>query len=288
LLYKELMSIKLRFSIALLRRMLVYSLPILVIGIAGMINQNIDKILIPFLIPDKENPMYQLGIYGANYKLAVLMNMFIQSFRYSFEPFFFNRNTGEKNDNPVVYATVMKYFVIFGLLIFLGMVLNLDLVKLLIPLEYRVGIKVVPIILIADLFFGIFFSASIWYKLKDKTWYGAVIALTGALITLILNFIFIPLWGYMGSAIALLVCYSVMMVMNYFWGQKYYPVPFNVKRMAYYFVISMIIYSVSFLYAGFDSGIKLFFSFILLALFVGWVIYLEKDELMMILKKNKG
>jgi O-antigen/teichoic acid export membrane protein len=253
-----------------------------------MINQNIDKILIPFLIPDDKNPMYQLGIYGANYKLAVLMNMFIQSFRYSFEPFFFNRNSGKNQDNPAVYATVMKYFVLFGLLIFLAMVLNLDIVKQLIPDKYHEGIKVVPVILIADLFFGVFFSASIWYKLKDKTWYGAIIACTGAIITIVLNFALIPVWGYMGSAIALLVCYSVMMIMNHFWGQKYYPIPVNVKRIGLYFIISLSVYAVSLLYQEFDPGIKFLISLLWISLFTGLVFILEKQEIMSILKKNKG
>jgi len=288
MLYKEWSVIKLQFEPALLKMMLIYSLPILVIGIAGMINQNIDKILIPFLIPDDKNPMYQLGIYGANYKLAVLMNMFIQSFRYSFEPFFFSRNSGDNRDNPAVYATVMKYFVVFGLLIFLAMTLNLDIVKLLIPEKYHEGIKVVPIILVADLFFGIFFSASIWYKLKDKTWYGAIIALTGAVITLILNFIFIPVWGYMGSAVALLICYTVMMVMNHFWGQKHYPIPLNIKRIIAYFIFSLLIYAISFLYRDFDPGIKLLISIFWISLFSGLVFLMEKNELMSILKRNKG
>ena len=221
-------------------------------------------------------------------KLAVLMNMFIQSFRYSFEPFFFSRNSGDTRDNPAVYATVMKYFVVFGLLIFLAMVLNLDLVKLLIPPKYHEGIIVVPVILVADLFFGIFFSASIWYKLKDKTWYGAIIALTGALITLVLNFILIPVWGYMGSALALLVCYTVMMVLNHVWGQKYYPIPLNVKRIAGYFVLSLLICSLSLVYRGFDPLIKLVISFFLLLFFTGVVFLLEKKELLSILKRNKG
>jgi len=288
LLFKELSVIKPHFDPVLIKMMLLYSFPILVIGIAGMINQNIDKILIPFLIPEDKNPMYQLGIYGANYKLAVLMNMFIQSFRYSFEPFFFNRNSGDNRDNPAVYATVMKYFVVFGLLIFLAMALNLDIVKLLIPAKYHEGIKVVPIILVADLFFGIFFSASIWYKLKDKTWYGAIIALTGAIITLVMNFVLIPVWGYMGSAVALLVCYTVMMVINHFWGQKHYPIPLNVKRITTYFIISLLIYVFSLLYRDFDPGIKLLISFFWISLFSGLVFLMEKKELMSILKRNKG
>jgi O-antigen/teichoic acid export membrane protein len=288
LLYKEIFHIKPVFDKALLLKMLAYSLPILVIGLAGMINQNIDKILIPFLLPADHNPMYQLGIYGANYKLAVLMNMFIQAFRYSFEPFFFNRNKKETEDNPMIYATVMKYFIIFGLLIFLGMVLNIDIVKHIIPFKYQDGIRVVPIILIADLFFGVFFSASIWYKLKDRTWYGAYIALIGAAITLVLNIVLIPVWGYMGSAVSLLVCYFTMMIINYFWGQKFYPIPYDLKRIVVYFIVSLLLYSISFFYSGIPPILKFLLNNILLIGFLFFVFMREKSELIRLLKKNKG
>jgi O-antigen/teichoic acid export membrane protein len=288
LLYKEIILIKPIFDKALLRKMLAYSLPILVIGLAGMINQNIDKILIPFLLPADQNPMYQLGIYGANYKLAVLMNMFIQAFRYSFEPFFFNRNKTETAENPLFYATVMKYFIIFGLIIFLGMVLNIDIVKHIIPPGYQEGIKVVPIILIADLFFGVFFSASIWYKLKDRTWYGAYIALIGAAITLILNIILIPVLGYMGSAFSLLVCYFTMMIINYLWGQKFYPIPYDLKRIITYFVVCLFLYSVSFVFSDIQPLLRFSVNNILLIVFLFFVFQREKTELLRLLKKNKG
>ena len=288
LLYREIFHIKPIFDKALLRKMFAYSLPILVIGLAGMINQNIDKILIPFLLPADQNPMYQLGIYGANYKLAVLMNMFIQAFRYSFEPFFFNRNKTETEDNPVIYAIVMKYFVIFGLLIFMAMVLNIDIVKHIIRAQYHEGIKVVPIVLMADLFFGVFFSASIWYKLKDRTWYGAYIALIGAVISLILNIVLIPVWGYMGSAFSLLVCYFTMMIINYFWGQKFYPIPYDLKRIITYFVTCLFLYSVSFVFSDIQPQLRFLVNNILLTGFLFFVFQREKTELLRLLKKNKG
>jgi O-antigen/teichoic acid export membrane protein len=288
LLYREILFVKLLYDCRLLSKIFAYSFPILVIGLAGMVNQNIDKILIPFLIPDNQNPMFQLGIYGANYKLAVLMNMFIQSFRYAFEPFFFSRSSSESADNPKIYAVVMKYFILFGLIIFLGMVLYLDIIKHIIRVQYHVGIKVVPLILMAELFFGIFFSASIWYKLKDRTWYGAYIALIGAIITIVLNVLLIPVMGYMGSAIAVLVCYCVMMILNYFWGQKYYFIPYDLKRIATYFGVVIFIYAVSFVSAAIFPTIKFIINTLMMAGFLYFVYVMEKSELLIILKKNKG
>jgi len=288
LLMPEILSVRLEFDSSLFRKMMGYSFPILVIGLAGMVNQNIDKILIPFLIPAEQDPMFQLGIYGANYKLGVLMNMFIQAFRYAFEPFFFSRSSSEDTENPKIYAIVMKYFIIFGLLIFLGMTLYIDIVKLLIPPEYHPGLKVVPIILMADLFFGIFFSASIWYKLKDRTWYGAYIALTGAVITILLNFLLIPLIGYMGSAITVFICFFIMMVINYFWGQKYYPIPYDLKRIGIYFAAAILMYILSRFSAPLFPALKYFLNSLLLLAFLGIISGLEKKELLSILKKKKG
>jgi O-antigen/teichoic acid export membrane protein len=288
LLYKEMTSVKPLFDRKLLHQMLVYSFPILVIGLAGMINQNIDKILIPFLLPADQNPMFQLGIYGANYKLAVLMNMFIQAFRYAFEPFFFSRSSTETEENPRIYATVMKYFIIFGLLIFLGMVLYLDIIKHIIRIQYHSGLKVVPLILMADLFFGVFFSASIWYKLKDRTWYGAYIALIGATITITLNILLIPLIGYMGSAWAVLVCYFIMMIINYFWGQKFYPIPYNLKRIGLYFATALFLYALSFITSRIGGFPKILINTVLITGFLALVFYKEKSELIKILIKKKG
>lgn len=288
LLLPEILTVRLSFDRVLFRKMMNYSFPILVIGMAGMVNQNIDKILIPFLIPAEKDPMFQLGIYGANYKLGVLMNMFIQAFRYAFEPFFFARSSEESSEDPGIYAVVMKYFIIFGLLIFMGMTLYIDIVKLLIPVEYHPGLKVVPLILMADLFFGIFFSASIWYKLKDRTWYGAYIALTGAVITILLNFLLIPVMGYMGSAITVFICFFIMMVINYFWGQKYYPIPYDLKRIGLYFAAAVLLFALSLFTSGLHSFLKFFLHSLLMLLFLGVVFAFEKREILLILKRNKG
>lgn len=285
LLIPEIFRMSFTFDKTLLKKMLSYGFPILIVGLTGMINQNIDKVLIPFLIPESKEPMFQLGIYGANYKLAVLMNMFIQAFRYAFEPFFFAR--GGTKDDPKVYATVMKYFVIFGLLIFLGMMLYIDVVKVIISPEYHVGLKVVPIILLANLFFGIYFTLSLWYKLTDKTRYGAYIALVGSAITLILNFALIPEMGYMGSAIAVFTCFLIMMVVSYFLGQKFYPVPYDLKRIAVYFLIAMVIYLGSNFTGEMNDLIKYVIHTIFIAVFLLAVFRLERTELMKLFRKQK-
>ena len=236
----DIFRIKMQFDWPLMKQMLVYSFPVLIVGVTGMINQNIDKILIPELVPAESNPMEQLGIYGANYKLAVLMNMFIQAFRYAFEPFFFSRK--KDNESNRVYALVMKYFVIFGLAIFLGMTLFIDIIKLLIDPLYHDGLKVVPLILMANLFLGVYFTLSLWYKLTDKTIYGAYIATFGAVITLVLNFLLIPKIGYMGSAIAVLICFVSMTAISFYYGQKYFPINYDIKKMGIYFAVSLVLF----------------------------------------------
>lgn len=285
LLIPEIFKVSLQFDKELLKKMLNYAFPILIVGLAGVVNQNIDKILIPFLIPENKDPMFQLGVYGANFKLAVLMNMFIQAFRYAFEPFFFS-HSGAKNDTQV-YATIMKYFVIFGLLIFLGMILYLDIIKVIIDKEYHSGLKVIPLVLMANLFFGIYFALSLWYKLKDMTRYGAYIALTGAVITLGMNIILIPIMGYMGSAIAIFVCFFVMMIISYIYGQKYYPIPYNLKRIGLYFSFAAIIYIISLFTSVQNALIKYALHSFFLAIFIFSVFKLEKNELGALFKFSK-
>jgi O-antigen/teichoic acid export membrane protein len=278
MLVPDIFKISFRFDKELLVKILNYSLPILVVGLAGVIILHIDKILIPFLIPEDQNPMQQLGIYGAGVKIAVLMNMFIQAFRYAFEPFFFSQSK-EKNDKPM-YAGIMKYFVIFGLLIFLGMILYIDMIRLLNwnPLYYE-SFSVLPVILLANLFYGIYFALSMWYKLTDMTRYGAYISVAGAVITILLNFLLVPVYGYKGSAFALLVCFFGMMVVSYFLGQKYFPVPYNLKRIFAYFFIAGLIYFVSRFTVEMHPVLKYSLNTILMTGFIVSVYMLEKIEL---------
>ena len=209
---------KLIFRKNIFREMFKYGWPILVIGLAGMINTNIEKILIPQL--DRSlNPDAELGIYASNAKLAIMMNLFIQAFRFSFEPFLFSHY---KNENSkVTYSKVMDYFVILGLLIFLGVMFYMDIFKYFVGKDdYLTGIKVVPWLLMGNLFLGIFYTQSLWYKLTDQTHYGARFAITGAVITLVLNVIFIPYIGYMASGYAFFTASLVMTVNSYVVGQK--------------------------------------------------------------------
>lgn len=278
------MRIRFQFDKRLLREIIWYSFPILIVGIAGMVNQNIDKILIPKLIPEEQNPMGQLGIYGANYKLAVLMNMFIQAFRYAFEPFFFSQSKTEGNKEG--YAVILKYFVIFGLIIFLGISLFLDLFKSLniIDETYYSGLKIVPIVLLANLFLGIYYTLSLWYKLTDKTRFGAYFAITGAIISLLINIAFIPQFGYMASAVAVLVCFITMTVLSYYFGQKYYRVPYALGRMILYLIIALVFYFVSILLNLETSLVKYVIHTFLLFIFMSIVFFREKRDFLSLIK----
>ncbi len=285
LLLPEIFKISLQFDKVILKRMLNYGFPILIVGIAGVVNQSISFILIPFLVPENLGPMHQLGVYSQGVKLAVLMNMFIQAFRYAFEPFFFSHSS--ENNDTKVYATIMKYFVIFGLIIFLGMVLYLDIIKVIIDKEYHEGLKVVPIIVMGNLFFGIYFTLSLWYKLTDMTRYGAYISLTGAGISLLLNFLLIPVFGYMGSAVTVFICFFSMVIISYFLGRKYYPVPYPLKRIFTYFTFAIIIYVISIFTHKLNSLGEYSANTLLFLSFFGLIYIYEKNELKRLFKINK-
>ena len=232
----DFIRVKGSFSPYILMRMLRYSWPVLVVGITGMITQNADKILIPKLI--KENGFVELAIYGANFKIGVLMSLFTQSFRFAFEPYFFNNR--EKGIDS--YAKVMEYFVAFGLFIFLGITVFQDLVNILFTSEYLRGNIIIPYVLVAMLFYGIYFNLSVWYKLSDKTIFGAIFGVMGMIVTVALDFILIPKMGIMGGAIAMLCGYSLMVISSYFVGQKHYYIPYNLKVIGLYFIIAVLIF----------------------------------------------
>jgi O-antigen/teichoic acid export membrane protein len=267
------MKIEWKFDIALWKKIILYSLPLLVAGLAGMVNETFDRAMLKRLLTDTSTAMEQLGIYGANYKVAVLMTLFIQTFRYAAEPFFFNQ-AKEKNAKEL-YAEVMKFFIIFGLLIFLGVMLYIDVVKFLISKEYWSGLTVVPILLAANLFLGIFYNLSIWFKLTNKTRFGAYLAVFGAIITIVLNFWLIPIMGYMGSAWATLICYLAMMIASYFLGNVYYKVKYDLVRIGIYFALAGIIYLVSIYLPISQLILSLTIKTILLLLFVCIILYLE-------------
>ncbi len=240
MLLPDILAEKYAFSFSQLKQILRYSLPLLILGIAGVMNQTLDKILFPFLYPGDASS--ELGIYGACFKIAMVMMMFTQAFRYAYEPYIFSKH---KDKNSVeAYADAMKYFIIFSLLILLGMIVYLDLLKLIIAPSYWVGLKVVPIVLWAYVFQGIFFNLSLWYKLTDKTRFGAYFSIIGCFITLIINVAFVPRFSYMASACASLVCYFVIMLLSYFIGKKYLYVPYDLRCIGFYILLTTVILAV--------------------------------------------
>lgn len=262
----EVFKVKFHFDGALLRKMLRYSLPLLVLGIAGILDQTIDKILFPFLFEDKAEATAQLGIYGACFKVAMVMMMFTQAFRYAYEPFIFAQHK-DKN-SKAAYADAMKYFVIFSFLIFLGMVFYLDILKYLLRSDYWEGLRVVPIILFSYIFQGIFFNLSLWYKLMDKTMYGAWFSIVGTVVTVAINIIFVPKYGYIACAWASFACYFVMMILSYFVGQKHMPINYDLKTIGLYLVVTLVLYGASFLVNTPYTAVNLAYRTVLLLLFV--------------------
>jgi O-antigen/teichoic acid export membrane protein len=229
------------FDQQLFARMIRYSLPMVVIGFAGIINEMLDRVLLKYLLPyDPQTNMKMLGIYSACYKLSILMTLFIQAFRYAAEPFFFAYSGN--SDARTVYAKVLKFFVIFCVFIFLLVTLFIDFFKYFVGEEFRAGLEVVPILLLANLCLGIYVNLSIWYKLTDRTLMGAFVSLAGAGLTIVLNVWWIPILGFVGSAWATLACYASMAIVSYLLGRHYYPVAYDVKRVFAYITLGVGLY----------------------------------------------
>ena len=238
LLLKELTGFKYVLDRALLRRMLSYSWPILVLGIAGILNQTADKILFPYIYKG-DDVHAQLGIYGAASKIAMIMAMITQAFRYAYEPFVFGK--AKDKDNRDTYAKAMKYFVVFTLLAFLAVIGYMDLLKYLIGPDYWSGLRVVPIVMAAEIMMGVYFNLSFWYKLIDKTIWGAWFSGAGCLVLVLVNVIFVPRYGYMACAWAGFAGYGTAMLLSYFVGQRHYPINYPVKDMAVYVVVAVVL-----------------------------------------------
>lgn len=285
-------------------KLLKYSYPLLFVSLAGIINETLDRTILKEMLYNKyiENGIEhslaiikaqeQLGIYGANYKITIVISMAIQAYRYAAEPFFFKeakeRGSGAKN----TYAFIMNFFVITVCFMFLAVSLNLQIFRYFTPKEiYWEGLYIVPILLLANLSLGIYFNQSIWYKLSNKTIYGALISVFGALITIVLNLMFIPIYGYVASAWTTLICYASMMVVSYFLGQKHYPISYNLRKIGVYFFLVLIIYLLRYrqdLTGDFSWWVIVYHSFLLI-LFLASVIFLEQKTIKRILpnKFNK-
>jgi O-antigen/teichoic acid export membrane protein len=241
LLLPQLRGFRFRDGLRVIRPLLAYSLPMVVIGFAGVINEMLDRAILKYLLPyDLKENLRILGIYGACYKLSILMTLFVQAFRYAGEPFFFAY--AGRDDARQAYALVLKYFVIFCVFIFLLVTLFLDVFKYFVGAEYREGLNVVPILLMANLFLGVYVNLSVWYKLTDRTGMGAWVSLAAALVTIGLNFWWIPIIGYRGSAWAHLASYGGMAMVSYLLGRHYYPIPYPVFRLTAYLALGLGLY----------------------------------------------
>jgi len=269
----ELLGFKYKFSWSLFKTIFKYSFPLLILGIAGVLSQTIDKIIFPIVYPDKAVRLAQLGIYGAAFKIAVVMVMFTQAFRYAYEPFIFAKN--RSSDNRKAYAEAMKYFIIIGLLIFLGVTFYMDILKYFIKPTYFEGLVVVPIVMMGELFFGIYFNLSLWYKLTDKTYWGAIFSVAGCIIIIALNIIFIPKYGYIACAWASFIGYLLIMLASYFVGQKKYPIKYDLKTIGIYFGLAWVLYIVSQLVHFEHTGIRLVFNTALLIVYLS--VLLKRD-----------
>jgi O-antigen/teichoic acid export membrane protein len=247
LLYKDFLSIRFQFDLQLAKTMLIYAVPLVIAGFAGIIKETLDRILLKHMIYDASVPSSimeaetQVGIYSACYKLAMLVTILLQAYRYAAEPFFFAQLKNEEKNK--IYAKVMNFFVAIVCLVFLIVSLNIDVFKYFIRNDsYWVGLGVVPILLIANVFLGIYYNQSIWYKLSGQTRFGAYIAICGAALTILINVLFIPVYGFYASAWATLIVYGFQMVLSYVLGQKYYPIRYNLRKFFLYFGVALIIY----------------------------------------------
>ena len=268
---------KLQFSKSLFKQLMTYGWPIMVAGLAYVINENFDKWLLPDMLGKSIN-----GAYSGCYKIAVFMTIFIQAFRLGAEPFFFSH--AKELNAKETYATIMKYFVILGSLMFVFTVAFLNEFKLLLVQDesYWIAIEIVPIILLANLFLGIYFNLGIWYKLTDKTLFGMYISIVGAIITIAFNYVMIPKIGFMASAWATLIAYGSMVIISYLMGKKHYPVPYDIGRIGGYLIVATIFSAIS--YYGFNSNY--YMSTILVLVFLGMIFLLEKKEIKQLIKSK--
>ena len=266
---------KLQFSKTIFKQLLNYGLPIMVAGLAYVINENFDKWLLPEVLGKDIN-----GAYSGCYKIAVFMTIFIQAFRLGAEPFFFNH--AKEKSAKVTYARIMKYFVIFGSAMLIFIIAYLDIFKSLIVRDesYWRAIDIVPIVLLANLCLGIYFNLAIWYKLTDKTRYGMYLSLLGAAITIVFNVIMIGKIGFIAAAWATLLAYGIMMIASYVLGQKFYPVPYSLKSILGYLLVAIILSVIAL-----NTNANYYINTMLVLVFLGLVVFLEKNEIKQLLKR---
>ena len=269
----ELRGISYRIDSVLMKKMVSYSFPILVFGLVGILNQTVDKMIYPFLFEDRQEGLVQLGIFSACSKVALVMAMFTQAFRYAYEPFVFGMK--KKGDDKNTYGLVMKFFFIFALMAFLVIMAYMDLLRYIIAPDYWEGLVVVPIVMGSEIFKGIYFNLSFWYKLTDDTRWGAYFSLMGCAVILTLNVWLVPKYGYVASAWASFVGYFIITVLSYVIGQKHYPVKYPLKDMAVYLLLATVLYGLIIVVNPENIMLRLGFRTLLLLIFVAYV--LKKD-----------
>jgi O-antigen/teichoic acid export membrane protein len=270
-------ALRAKFDFRRLQKILRYSAPILILGIAGIFNQTAGQILFPFLFEDKTYADAQLGIYGACFKIAIVMVMFIQAFRYAYEPFVFAKN--KDSDNKKSYIEAMKYFIIFALAIFLGVMYYIDIIKHIVDSKYYDGLQVVPIVMLGELFFGIYFNLSIWYKLTDKTLWGAYFSGIGCALTVAIIIGFVPHYGFIACAWASFASNLLMMILSYFVGQKKYPVSYDLRSALFYALLATGFYLVGMLPQIVALVWRLAYRSVLILLFFGIIFKKEFKHL---------
>jgi len=275
LLWKEFKSFRWKFNFQLWRELMLYSLPMLIVGFGGMINETLDRLMLGWMGVSK----LEIGAYGACYKLSILITVFIQAFRLGAEPFFFKHSTGENAQKT--YARVMKFFVIVISIMFLFVALYLDIWKYFIqnPKLWQ-GLKVVPVLLLANMFLGIYYNLAVWYKVTNNTMSGAWITIGGALLTILINYFFIPRYSYVASAWATFFCYGSMMVACFIWGQKKYPIPYAWKKLLAYIIIVVLLFYLhkGLTYMWSNSWFSFGLATLILLSFIFFVINVEKKE----------
>ncbi len=280
LLLPEMLKARYGFDNKILKEMLIYSLPLLIAGLAGIINETLDRIMLKRMLFDslgEKETMSNIGIYGANFKVSIIITLFIQAFRYAAEPFFFAQ--AKEKDPHLVYARVMNYFVIVCSVIFLGVMLYIDILKYFIPNKsYWVGLSVVPILLLANICLGIYYNQSVWYKLTDKTRFGALLAVGGGTVTIVVNYFFIPQFGYFASAWGHLVSYGSMMIASYLLGHYYYPVPYNLKKIFGYTGTAVLIYYASTKIPDYGELVHYSLNSLLMMLFLTGIYITERPK----------
>jgi O-antigen/teichoic acid export membrane protein len=262
---REILQIRFKFDTALWKQMIVYAMPLILVGMGGVINDTMNRIMLRWWLPgDEVFREAQVGVFNACAKLAILITLFVQAFKMSAEPFFFKQ--AEAGNPQKVYARVMKFFVIILSVAFLAVSLFMSIWKYFIGPEYREGLPIVPVLLLANIFLGIYYNLTVWYKLSDKTIYGVWITLIGSAISVLVNYIFIPRYGLMACAWATFICYGTMMVTSYLWGQKFYRIPYAWKKLVAYMGIVVLIYFMHKAITHFISNI--YFDFILAVLLI--------------------